>query len=94
MSTSLHRKPMISPRLHPVTLVFDEHHILFNLRDEPQRVEVHRRDDLDLSQYDAAPLMAFTATKEMDYGTETDGRIPQGRGADRVEQWAEAQAGG
>jgi hypothetical protein len=28
---------------------------------------------LDLSRFDAAPLIAFTATKEIDYGTETDG---------------------
>jgi AcrR family transcriptional regulator len=49
---------------------------------------------LDLSRFDAAPLIAFIATKEMNYGTETDGRISQGRGADRVEQWADAQAGG
>ncbi|MFT7311629.1 MAG: hypothetical protein ACI853_002128, partial [Paracoccaceae bacterium] len=33
---------------------------------------------MDLSRFDAAPLIAFTATKEMNYGTETDGRIPQG----------------
>jgi len=31
---------------------------------------------LDLSRFDAAPLIAFTATKETNYGTETDGRIP------------------
>jgi len=30
---------------------------------------------LDLSRFDAAPLIAFTATKESYYGTETDGRI-------------------
>ena len=28
---------------------------------------------LDLSRFDAAPLIAFTVTKETDYGTETDG---------------------
>jgi hypothetical protein len=28
---------------------------------------------VDLSRFDAAPLIAFTATKETDYGTETDG---------------------
>ena len=28
---------------------------------------------LDLSQYDVAPLIAFIAAKETDYGTETDG---------------------
>ncbi|MBB3995914.1 hypothetical protein GGR95_003580, partial [Sulfitobacter undariae] len=30
---------------------------------------------LDLSRFDAAPLIAFTVTKEINYGTETDGRI-------------------
>lgn len=30
---------------------------------------------LDLSRFDAAPLIAFTATKETDYGTETNRRI-------------------
>jgi hypothetical protein len=33
------------------------------------------KDILDLSRFDAAPLIAFTATKETHYGTETDGRI-------------------
>ncbi|MEM7602955.1 MAG: UvrD-helicase domain-containing protein [Verrucomicrobiota bacterium] len=31
---------------------------------------------VDLSRFDAAPLIAFIATKETNYGTETDGRIP------------------
>ena len=31
---------------------------------------------MDVSRFDAAPLIAFTATKETIYGTETDGRIP------------------
>jgi len=31
---------------------------------------------LDLSRFDAAPLIAFIAAKETDYGNETDGRIP------------------
>jgi hypothetical protein len=30
---------------------------------------------MDLSRFDAAPLIAFTATKETDYGTETNRRI-------------------
>lgn len=30
---------------------------------------------LDLSRFDTASLMALTATKEMDYGTETNRRI-------------------
>ena len=29
--------------------------------------------EVDLSRYDAALLIAFTAKKEIDYGTETDG---------------------
>jgi Arm DNA-binding domain/Phage integrase central domain len=49
---------------------------------------------LDLSRFDAAPLIAFIAAKETSYGTETDGRIPQGCGADSTDQWADAQAGG
>jgi DNA-binding transcriptional regulator LsrR (DeoR family) len=32
---------------------------------------------VDLSRFDAAPLIAFTATKEIDYGTETDRQIRQ-----------------
>jgi hypothetical protein len=45
---------------------------------------------LDLSRFDAAPLIAFIATKETDYKNETDGRISQRCRADRVGQWAEA----
>ncbi len=45
---------------------------------------------VDVSRFDAAPLIAFTATKETDYGTETDGRIPLGCGAYRSNQWANA----
>ena len=33
------------------------------------------RYTVDLSRFDAAPLIAFTATKETDYGTETNRRI-------------------
>jgi hypothetical protein len=51
-------------------------------------------NDLDLSRFDAAPLIAFTATKETDYGTETDGGIPARCGAYRIDQWANTQAGG
>jgi hypothetical protein len=32
-----------------------------------------RLPEVDLSRFDAAPLIALTATKEIDYGTETDG---------------------
>ncbi|GLQ28805.1 hypothetical protein [Sulfitobacter pacificus] len=31
------------------------------------------RERLDLSRFDAAPLIAFIATKEMNYGNETNG---------------------
>lgn len=31
---------------------------------------------VDVSRFDAAPLIAFIAAKEMNYGIETDGRIP------------------
>ena len=31
---------------------------------------------MDVSRFDAAPLIAFIAAKETNYGTETDGRIP------------------
>ena len=48
-----------------------------------------RDGDLHLSRFDAAPLIAFPAPKETDYGTGTDGRIPP-RCAD---QWADAEAG-
>ncbi len=46
---------------------------------------------MGLSRFDAAPLIAFTATKETDYGTETDGRISPRCGAYRTDQWANAQ---
>ena len=46
---------------------------------DPHRLKV------DLSRFDAAPLIAFTATKEMNYGTETDGRISPGCGADSTD---------
>ncbi|NRB33046.1 MAG: hypothetical protein HRU27_20905, partial [Rhizobiaceae bacterium] len=34
------------------------------------------RPEVDLSRFDAAPLIAFIAAKETNYGTEKDGRIP------------------
>ena len=45
---------------------------------------------LDLSRFDAAPLSAFIATEETNYGTEADGRIPQGCGAHSTDRWADA----
>lgn len=32
---------------------------------------------LDVSRFDAAPLIAFIAAKETNYGNETHGRIPR-----------------
>ncbi len=58
-----------------------------------QRISTRSVDDLVkvvLSRFDTAPLIAFTATKGTDYGTETDGRISQGPGSNRARQWANA----
>jgi hypothetical protein len=49
--------------------------------------------NLDLSQFDAAPLIALTTTKEIDYGTEMDRRIPARCGAYRADQWADTLVG-
>ena len=32
---------------------------------------------LDVSRFDAAPLIAFIAAEETNYGTETNGRVPR-----------------
>ena len=47
--------------------------------------------NVDLSRFDAAPLIAFTVTKQTNYGTETDRRIPPRCGTHRVNQWVEAE---
>jgi|TARA_Y200000002_G_scaffold376233_1_gene379772 uncharacterized UPF0160 family protein len=44
--------------------------------DELLSSAVLTRAILDMSRFDAAPLIAFIAAKETDYGNETDGRIP------------------
>ena len=54
------------------------------------RLEVAYLSRVELSRFDAAPLIAFTATKETDYGTETDGRISPRCGAYSTDQWADA----
>ena len=46
--------------------------------------------NVDLSRFDAAPLITFTAPKETDDGTETDGRIPPRRGTDCTDKRANA----
>ena len=48
---------------------------------------------LDMSRFDAAPLIAFIVTKETDYWTKTDGRIPARCGAYRADQRADAETG-
>ena len=51
--------------------------VLFSTPGLPSLFLIVRDNALDLSRFDAAPLIAFTATKETDYGIETDGRIPR-----------------
>ncbi|WP_321831687.1 hypothetical protein [Thalassovita sp.] len=48
-------------------------------KDIPVPIECYQTatNALDVSRFDAAPLIAFTAAKETDYGIETDGRIPR-----------------
>ncbi|MEP5155509.1 MAG: hypothetical protein ABJQ89_21025, partial [Planktotalea sp.] len=46
-------------------------------------------NDLGLSGFDAALLIAFTATKDIDHRTETNGRIWPRCGTHRVDQWAD-----
>ncbi|UWQ30733.1 hypothetical protein K3557_09465 [Leisingera sp. M523] len=48
---------------------------------------------VELQRFDAAPLTAFTATKETDCGAEKDGRIPPGCGTFCTDLRAAAQAG-
>lgn len=48
---------------------------------------------MDLPRLDAAPLIAFIVTKETDYGTEADGRIPVKCGVDSADQRSNAQTG-
>jgi hypothetical protein len=52
------------------------------------QVDHNLKGRLDLSRFDAAPLIAFTAPKKTYYGTETYGRIPARCGAHRADQWA------
>jgi transposase len=59
------------------------------------RLKTHRTASslglqMDLSRFDAAPLIAFIATKETDYGTEANRRIQARCGADCVDQWSDA----
>ena len=42
---------------------------------DPCEIQDYELVILDLSRFDAAPLIAFTAAKETGYGTETEGRI-------------------
>ena len=48
---------------------------------------------VDLSRFDAAPLKGFTVTKETDYVTETEGRIPPRCSADCTDERADAETG-
>ena len=46
-----------------------------NLLPEQNPTRYSDEQILDLSRFDAAPLIAFTVTKETDYGTATNRRI-------------------
>jgi len=46
-----------------------------NLLPEQNPTRYSDEQILDLSRFDAAPLVAFTVTKETDYGTATNRRI-------------------
>jgi hypothetical protein len=48
---------------------------------------------VDLSRFAAAPLIAFTVTKETDHGAETDGRVLPGCNADCTDQRTDAETG-
>ena len=50
--------------------------------------------DVDLLRFDTAPLIAFTVTKQTNYGTETDGGISLRCGTHRVNQWIDTETGG
>ena len=54
--------------------------------DDLLRCEKLQEELFGLLRFDAALLIAFTATKETDCRTETDGRIPPRCGADRTDQ--------
>ena len=60
-----------------------------NLLPEQNPTRYSDEQILDLSRFDAAPLIAFTVTKETDYWTETDGGIPPRGSADCTDQRAD-----
>ena len=49
---------------------------------------------VDLSRFDAAPMIAFTVTKETNYWTETDGGIPPRCGPYRADERTNAETDG
>ena len=51
-------------------------------------------EEMDLSRFDVAPLIAFTVTKETDCGTATNRQIQARCGAHRTEKWAYTQMSG
>jgi len=48
------------------------------------------KEHLDLSRFDAAPLIAFSATNETDYGAETGAAHPR----QRIQSWGSFALGG
>ena len=65
-----------------------------NLLPEQNPTRYSDEQILDLSRFDAAPLIALSVTKETDYRIETDGRIPPRCSADCTVQRAYPQTGG
>jgi len=49
--------------------------MLILVGDNPERIKSEAAVRLDLSRFGAAPLIAYCAAKETNYGTNTDGRI-------------------
>jgi hypothetical protein len=48
---------------------------------------------VDLSRNCAAPLIAYYAQKQNDYGNETNSRVSAGSGAGCADKWAHTKAG-
>jgi len=79
-------KAQCFPNMDFRSITHDEHEDARQVARDIAKTKPYLISMLDLSRLDAAPLIAFTATKETDYGTETDGRIPARCGAYRADK--------
>ena len=66
----------------------------YKTRHKVENLFAKLKDWLDMSRFDAAPLIAFIAAKETGYWTETDGGIPPRCSADCIDQRADAETVG